>query len=136
VKLFGKKTKILIVGDQGAVLERLEGRVRLFWPADVPAKTVAVYCGWAEEAIEAVKEYQPDILLLNHAFRNDEKTGRDVARWIDENYRRPLRVAVHGDLPQAELRRLYAGAECVTHVMSGEGVRDFIEGCTGRARDG
>lgn len=130
VKLFKKKIKILIVDDQGPVLEWLQGRIGIFWPPDIAVKTTAVYCAWADEAIEAIKEYQPDILLLNYAFRHDERTGRDVARWIDQNYRSPIRVAAHSDRSEEELRQLFSGTECVKYFISGESVRDFVEECT------
>jgi DNA-binding NarL/FixJ family response regulator len=92
-------------------------------------KLVAVFCGWAEEAIDTIKEIRPDVLLLNHSFRLDEKTGLDVARWIDAEHRAPIRVAVYGDLSQEELRQLYGDVECVGHFLSGEGVREFIADC-------
>ena len=130
MKIFDQKTKILIVDDDGSVLERLERRIDIFWPPDIPVKTAAVYCAWADEAIEAIKEYQPDILLLNCAFRNDEKTGRDVARWIDQNYRTPIRVAVHSDRSEEDLRQLFRGTECVKYFISGDRIKDFIEDCT------
>jgi len=131
VKIFQKKIKILIIDDQGAVLEKLKRRIGFFWPPDIPAKTVAMYCAWADEAIEALKEYQPDILLLNYAFRKDKKTGRDVALWIDQNYRRPIRVAAHSaDCSEEDLRQLFQGTECVKYFLCGERIRDFIEDCT------
>ena len=133
VRLFEKKTRVLIIGDEGAVLQKLRARVELFWPADISVKTVAVFCGWADEAIVSIADYRPDVLLLNHAFRRDEKTGRDVARWIDEHYGAPIHVAVHGDLAEAELRQLFEGVRCVSHFISGEGVREFIRDCTRRA---
>ena len=134
MNIFQKKLKILIVGDQGSVLERIEGRMRIFWPPDIPAKTVAVFCASAVETIEAIKEYRPDILLLNDAFRKDEKTGRDVARWIDQSYRTPIRVAVHSDRPEEDLRQLFSGAECVKYFISGDRIKDFIENCTRKER--
>jgi hypothetical protein len=130
VKIFRQKVKILIVDDTGSVLEKLEGRIGIFWPPDIPVKTVAVYCGWADEAIEAIKEYQPDILLLNYAFRRDEKTGRDVARWIDQNYRTPICVAAHADRPEEDLRQLFRGTECVKYFISGDRIKDFVEDFT------
>ncbi|MCC6850280.1 MAG: hypothetical protein IT294_17450 [Deltaproteobacteria bacterium] len=134
MRLFAKKTRILIVGDEGPVLAKLRARIELFWPAEIPMKIVAVFCGWADEAIDSIADYRPDILLLAHAFRRDEKTGRDVARWIDEHYQAPIHVAVHGDLAGAELRQLFEGARCVTHFISGEGVRDFLRDCIPRER--
>jgi len=130
VRLFGKKTRVLILGDEPAMLGKLRGRVELFWPADIPVKTLAVFCGWVDEAIDVIQDFRPDVLLLNHAFRRDERTGRDVARWIDEHSRAPIRVAVYGDLLETELRELYRDVRCVEHVLSGEGVRDFIDACT------
>ncbi|MBI4204675.1 MAG: hypothetical protein HY527_06585 [Betaproteobacteria bacterium] len=130
MKIFGKKTKILIVGDHGSPLERLKGRFDIFWPPDIPAKTTAVYCAWADEAIEAIKEYRPDILLLNYAFLQDEKTGRDVARWIDQNYRTPIRVAAHSDRSEEDLRQLFAGTECVKDFICGDRIKEFVEDCT------
>ncbi|MCC6764131.1 MAG: hypothetical protein IT293_05660 [Deltaproteobacteria bacterium] len=127
---FAKKTRVLVVCDDPAVLAKLRARVELFWPADIPVKTLAVFCGWADEAIDSIKDYRPDVLLLTHAFRRDEKTGRDVARWIDEHYRAPIHVAVHGDVAEAELRRLFEGVRCVSHFIAGEGVREFIRDCT------
>jgi hypothetical protein len=127
VRLFEKKTRALIIGDEGTVLAKLRARVELFWPADVPVKTLAVFCGWADEAIDSIEDYRPDVLLLPHAFRRDEeKTGRDVARWIDEHYRAPIYVAVHGDLAEAELRQRFEGIRCVRYFLSGEGVRELI----------
>jgi hypothetical protein len=112
------------------VLERLERRIGIFWPPDIPVKTAAVYCAWADEAIEAIKEYQPDILLLNYAFRGDEKTGRDVARWIDQTYRTPIRVAAHSDRSEEDLRQLFRGTECVKYFICGDRIKEFIEDCT------
>jgi hypothetical protein len=132
VRLFEKKTRVLILGDEPAMLGKLRGRVELFWPADIPAKTLAVFCGWADEAIDAIRDFRPDVLFLNHAFQRDERTGRDVARWIDDHFPTPIRVAAYGDLPEAELRELYRDVRCVEHILSGEGVRDFIDACTKR----
>ena len=129
MKIFDKRMKILIVDDQGSVLERLKGRIGIFWPPDIPVKTAAVFCAWADEVIEAIKEYHPDILLLNYAFKNDEKTGRDVARWIDQNYRIPIRVAVHSDRSEADLRALFRGTECVKYFICGDRIKEFIEDC-------
>ena len=134
MRLFQKKMKIVIIGDQGPVLERLERRIDIFWPPDVPVKTVAVHCAWADEAIEAVKEYQPDVLLLNYAFRRDEKTGRDVVRWIDQNYRLPIRVAVHSDRPEDDLHQLFSGTACVKYFISGDNIKDFVEDCARREK--
>ena len=130
MKIFDKTVKILIVDDQGSVLDWLKRRIEIFWPPDIPVKTTAVYCVWADEVIEAIKEYQPDILLLNYAFRNDEKTGRDVARWIDQNYRTPIRVAAHSDRSEEDLRQLFSGTECVKYFICGERIKDFVEECT------
>lgn len=132
MRLFGKKTRFLILGDEPARLGKLRGRVELFWPADTPVKTLAVFCGWVDEAIDVIQDFRPDVLLLNHAFRRDERTGRDVSRWIDEHCRAPIRVAVYGDILETELRELYRDVRCVEHVLSGEGVRDFIDACTKR----
>ena len=55
MKIFDKRMKILIVDDQGSVLERLKGRIGIFWPPDIPVKTAAVFCAWADEVIEAIK---------------------------------------------------------------------------------
>ncbi len=123
--------EILIVGDTGSVLERIKNRIDLFWPPGIPVKATAVFCGWAEEVIEAVGEYRPDVLLLNYSFRGDQRTGKDVALWMDRNYRRPIRVAAYGDQPEDELRQLFAGAECVKYFISGDRFRDFVEYCTG-----
>jgi len=131
VKLFQKKIRILIIDDQGAVLEKLKRRIAIFWPPDIPAKTVAMYCAWADEAIEALKEYQPDVLLLNYKFRRDAKTGRDVALWIEQNYRKRIVVAAHSaDYSEEDLRQLFQGTECVKYFLCGERIRDFIEDCT------
>ena len=130
MNIFGKKIKILIVDDQGAVLDRLKKRIAFFWPPDIRVKTTAVYCAWADEAIEAIKEYRPDILLLNYAFRKDEKTGRDVARWIDQHYRTPILVAAHSDRSEEDLRQLFSGTECVKCFICGERIKEFIENCT------
>ena len=130
MKIFDKRIKILIVDDHGSVLERLERRIGIFWPPDIPVKTTAVYCAGADEAIEAIKEYHPDILLLNYAFRGDEKTGRDVARWIDQKYRTPIRVAAHSDRSEEDLRQLFRGTECVKYFICGDRIKEFIEDCT------
>lgn len=136
VNILARKVKILIVDDRGSVLEWLKGRIEIFWPADVPFKATAVFCGWADEAIEAIKEYRPDILLLNYAFRGDDKTGVDVARWIDRNYRARMRVAVHSDRAEDELRELFKGTECVKHFISGDRVKEFVEACTRKEHAG
>ncbi len=127
MNIFARKIRILIVDDHGPVLERLKGRIDIFWPPDIPVKTAAVHCVGADEVIEAIKEYQPDILLLNYAFRADEKTGRDVARWIDQNYRTPIRVAVHSDRSEEDLRQLFRGTECVKYFICGDRIGEFIE---------
>lgn len=127
MKIFDRKVKIVIIDDHAPVLERLKGRISTFWPPDIPVKTTAVYCGWAEEAVEAIKEFQPDILLLNYAFERDQKTGRDVARWIDRNYRAPIDVAIHSDRSEEDLRQLFSGIKCVKYFISGDRVRDFID---------
>ena len=132
MNIFQRKIKILIIDDQGAVLERLKRRIGIFWPPDIPVKTVAVYCAWANEAIEAIEEYRPHILLLNYAFRHDEKTGRDVARWIDQNYPRRMLVAAHSDRSDEDLRQLFSGTECVKYFICGDGIKEFIEDCTRR----
>ena len=134
MKIFDKKTKVLIVDDRGPELDRLKRRIDLFWPPEIPVKTSAVYCAWADEAIEAIKEYRPDILLLNYAFRGDEKTGRDVARWIDQNYRTPIRVAAHSDRSEEDLRELFRGTECVKDFISGDRIKEFIEHCTSKEK--
>ena len=134
MKIFGRKIKILVVDDQGPVLEWLERRIGIFWPPDIPVKTVAVYCVTADEAIEAIKEYQPHILLLNYAFQRDEKTGRDVARWIDQKYRTPILVAAHSGRSEEDLRQLFRGTECVKYFICGDRIKDFIEDCT-RSQD-
>ena len=124
------KLVLVIVGDNGSVLERIVGRIGIFWPPDIPVKTTAVYCAWADEAIETVKEYRPDILLLNETFRKDEKTAKDVARWIDQNYRKPIRVAVYSDRSEEDLRRFFTATECVKYFICGDRIRDFVEDCT------
>ncbi len=130
MNIFGK-TVILIIDDHGSVLEWLKRRIGIFWPPEIPVKTSAVLCAWADEAIEAIKEYKPDILLLNYTFRGDEKkTGRDVARWIDQNYRLPIRVAAHADRSEEDLRQLFRGTECVKYFICGDSIKDFIEDCT------
>ncbi|MBI4520340.1 MAG: hypothetical protein HY701_05860 [Gemmatimonadetes bacterium] len=125
-----ERTRILIVGDKGSVLEFLQGRIDFFWPPDIPGKTTAVFCAWADEAIEAIKEYEPEVLLLNYAFRADEMTGKDVARWIDRNYRAPIRVAAYSERPDEDLRELFKGTECVKHFILGDRVKEFVEECT------
>ena len=134
VKILPKKTKILIVDDHVPVLEWLERRIGIFWPPDIPVKTAAVFCAWADETIEAIKEYQPDILLLNYAFEHDEKTGRDVARWIDQNYRTPIRVAVHSDRSEDDLRQAFRDTECVKYFICGDRIKDFIENYTSEGK--
>ncbi|OFV91785.1 MAG: hypothetical protein A3H95_02365 [Acidobacteria bacterium RIFCSPLOWO2_02_FULL_64_15] len=89
-----------------------------------------MYCLSADEAIEAIQEYQPDILLLNYSFRGGDKTGRDVALWMDRNYRSPIRVAAHSDRSEEDLRQLFKGTECVKYFISGDRIKDFIEDCT------
>lgn len=121
--------QILIVDDRGPVLERLESRIAIFWPPDIPVKTTAVYCAWADEVIEAIEEYRPDILLLNYTFRHDKKTGKDVALWIDRNYRKPIFVAAHSDNTEEDLRLLFSGTECVKYFICGDRIKDFIEDC-------
>ena len=129
--MFRKKVRILIIGDYGAVLDRLKQRIALFWPPEIPVKTVAMYCGWAEEAVGAIKEFQPDIILLNYKFRHDEeRTGRDVALWIDRNYGKPVRVAAHADRSEEDLRQLFSGAKCVKYFLCGERLKEFIEDWT------
>jgi len=123
------RVKVLIVSDLGSVLDRLQGRLSIFWPPEKPVKITPVYCAWADEAIEAIQEYRPDILILTYAFRKDEKTGKDVARWIDENYRKPILVAAHSDDTEDELRELFSGTQCVKYFIAGDRVRDFIENC-------
>lgn len=130
MKIFARRMKILIVDDQGSVLERLKRRIDIFWPPDIPVKISAVYCAWADEVIEAIQEYQPDILLLNYAFRGDEKTGRDVARWIDQNYRAPIYVAAHSDRSEEDLRQLYKGTECIKYFICGDRIKAFVENIT------
>ncbi len=122
--------QLLIVGDQGSVLDRIENRIGIFWPPEIPLKTTAVYCGWAQEVIETVGDYRPDILLLNCVFRHDIETGKDVALWIDRNYRRPILVAAHSDRPEADMREFFRGTECVKYFISGDSIRDFVEYCT------
>lgn len=122
-----KRVRILIVGDTGFALERIESRLKIFWPPDIPMKTTAVYCAWSEEAIEAIGEYRPDILLLNYKFRKDEKTGIDVARWIDQNYRKPIRVAAYSEDPDEDLPELFKGAQCVRYFIRGDRIRNFVE---------
>src|SRR3990167_5427512 len=97
VTMFGRKTRVLILDDRGPVLERLQSRFDVFWPPEIPVKTLAMYCAWGNEAIEAIKEIQPDILVLNHVFRKDEGAAREVTQWIDQKYPAPLIVAVHSD---------------------------------------
>jgi len=130
--MFRRKTRILIVGDRGPVLEWLQGRIDIFWPPEIPVKTLAMYCAWGNEAIEAIKEYQPDILLLNHVFRQDEGAAREVARWIDEDYSAPFVVAVYSDQPEEDVRTFFAGARCVTYFICGDRLRDFVEYCISR----
>ena len=122
---------IIIVDDQGAVLDRIKKRIEFFWPPDIPMKATAVYCGWAEEVVETIKEFRPDILLLNCVFKKDNKrTGKDVARWIDQNYKRPMLVAAHSDRPEEEIREFFSGTQCVKYFISGDRFRDFVEYCT------
>jgi hypothetical protein len=115
------------VGDRGLVLEWLENRIAVFWPPDIPVKTTVVYCAWADEVIETVQEYEPDILLLNYPFVRDEKTGKDVARWIDHYYRKPILVAAYTDRPEEDLRPLFKGTECVKYFICGDRIKDFVE---------
>ncbi|MEB2283719.1 MAG: hypothetical protein B6D46_15735 [Polyangiaceae bacterium UTPRO1] len=130
MRLFAKKVRVLIIGDDGPILGKLRGRVELFWPEDVPMKLRALFCGWADEAIDGIKDFRPDVLLLNHVFQRDQQTGVDVARWVDAHYRTPIRVAVHADCSEAELRPLYRDIECVEHFICGESVPEFIRACT------
>ncbi|MBI2149208.1 MAG: hypothetical protein HYU27_01205 [Acidobacteria bacterium] len=123
------RMQILIVGDHGPTLEKLESRIAIFWPPDIPVKTTAVYCAWADEVIETLTEYWPDILLLNFKFRHDERTGKDVALWIDQNYRQPILVAAYSDNTEEDLRQLFSGAECVKYFIRGDRIKDFIEDC-------
>ncbi|OFW07111.1 MAG: hypothetical protein A3I61_08365 [Acidobacteria bacterium RIFCSPLOWO2_02_FULL_68_18] len=135
--MFGRKTRVLILDDRGPVLERLQSRFDVFWPPEIPVKTLAMYCAWGNEAIEAIKEIQPDILVLNHVFRKDEGAAREVTQWIDQKYPAPLIVAVHSDEPEDDVRRFFAGAACVKFFICGERVRDFIEYCLSkRTADG
>lgn len=136
--MFTRKTRILILDDRGPVLERLQSRIEIFWPSsDIPVKTLAMYCGWGNEAIEAIKEIRPDILLLNHVFRKDDGGAREVTRWIDQHYRAPLLVAVHSDQPEDEVRQFFADAACVKYFICGDLIRDFVEYCLSkRTADG
>lgn len=137
VKMFRRKTRILIVDDRGPVLERLQSRIDIFWPPDIPVKTLAMYCAWGNEVIEAIREYQPDILLLNHVFRQDEGAAREVARWIDQNHPADMLVAVHSDQPEEDVRQFFAGVACVKYFLCGDRVKDFIEYCLSkRTADG
>lgn len=122
-----RSIKILIVDDKGSVLEKLDGRIKIFWPEDVPVKATPIYCAWADETIEAIQEYQPDILLLNYKYIRDEKTGKDVALWIDQNYWKPIYVAAHSDLPEEEMREHFKGTRCIRYFISGDGIKAFIE---------
>ncbi len=126
--------KILIVDDFVFVLERLKELISVLWPSEIPVEVIAVQCLWADAAIRAVEKYQPDFLLLDYSFRGDEKTGKDVALWIDRNYQKPIHVATHSRRPENEARRLFSGAECVKHFIYGfldtEHLKEFIESCT------
>ena len=127
--------KILIVDDHDYVPDGLKMWIAAFWPPEVPPEVVTALCSSADLAIEAVKDYQPDVLFLDYSFGGrDRKTGKDVALWIDRNYQKPIRVATHSS--HYNVRELFSGAECVKHFISGisdtEHIKKFIEHCTGR----
>ena len=121
--------RVLILGDQGAVLDRLRSRITIFWPAEIPVKIAPVFCVVADEAIEAVKEYRPDILLLSFAQKREENAGRKVAEWIDRKYRKPILVAAHSDNTEEEMRQLFEGIRCVSYCIPGDRIKSFIEDC-------
>ncbi len=129
--IFGKpRREIIIVGDHGAALEHAKKRIEFFWPPEIKVKIIAVYCVSAVEAVEAVQEYRPALILLHAVFKNDKRTGKDVALWIDRNYKHPILVAAYADLPEEELRKFFDGAQCIHYFIAGDRFRDFVEYCT------
>ncbi len=65
--------KILIIDDEAVVGTRLKRLLRC-----LPDVTVVNYRSQKEEAILALIELQPDLLILDHHFPNG--TGHDIAR--------------------------------------------------------
>lgn len=125
--------KVLIVDDHVYVLEGLKEQVVEYWPSEVSLEVVAVPCFSGDEAIEAVKSHQPDILFLDYSLGGD-KTGKDVALWIDEHYQKPIRVATQTLREEEKARELFAGTRCVTYylpqgIMDFDRIREFVESC-------
>lgn len=113
---------ILVVDDSNARL-RIISEILMSLGFPMGGDFMCVCCNTADSAIEAIAEYQPDVVFLDYYFEpattKGAKTGADVARWIRDTYKKDVSVAVHS---------YYAYAK---KEFEGTGVTSFVAGAQG-----
>lgn len=113
---------VLVVDDSNTRL-RIISELLMSLGFPMGAGFMCVRCDTADDAIEAIAEYQPDVVFLDFYFEpattKAAKTGADVARWIRDNYTKIVSVAVHS---------YYAYAK---KEFEGTGVTSFVAGTGG-----
>lgn len=111
--------KILIADDESSLGKRLERLLRR-----LPGVAVVNYRSGREDALLALMELQPDLLILDHHFPNG--TGYDVARKVQQ-YSPETRVVMFSALMTRKdvSRYEHAGVRCFIDKTTG--LDDLIE---------
>lgn len=120
--------KILIVDDSDFIIEKKLIPI-IKSAADGKAEIIGVVCANAQEAIAAIKKHKPDLLSLDYTFEDNYKaeTGKDVALWIDENYRDEIIVMTHTGRKRKRAKLLFSETKCVRCFIGDENRKRIIE---------
>jgi len=121
--------KILLVDDDAIALRMLEDYIQEAL-AEIksplpPIQIIQARCEGETDAIEAISKEQPDILFLDYTLM--QGTGAEVAKWVDSEYHKPVKVATHTLRFIDDARALFSGTSCVTHFLGISERRKKIE---------
>lgn len=118
--------KILIADDEAGLGKRLERLLRR-----LPEVAVVNYRCKTEEAILALMELQPDILILDHHFPNG--TGHDIARKVGQ-YSPTTKVVLFSALMTQQDKSRYEQVGVNRFIDKTTGLEDLIETVQHHAR--
>lgn len=127
--------RILVTDDMDIRLRQLSV---LLCGLGIPAQDIElVSCQVADEAIQAIGEYGPDVLFLDFNYQpaldKSAKTGADVATWVAVHYTKPIFIATHST--RSDVRKLFGNNHNVTHFVSSVGgvdekfLKEFLVHC-------
>ena len=119
--------KILIADDEAGLGKRLERLLRR-----LPEVAVVNYRHEKEDAILALLDLQPDLLILDHRFPNG--TGHDIARKVQQ-YSPGTRVVLFSALMTHQDISRYEDAGVRRFIDKTTGLEDLVEAVQDFARE-